>query len=103
LPLSSRAAAAGFRHTEILAAAGRGELMNCEGARNTAHGLALVGMARDLAAADLNAARTGIGSELRKLYSEQLPEEIPGRMAELLKQLDQLMQASPRGQNADNP
>jgi hypothetical protein len=76
---------------------------NCEGGRNTAHGLALVGMARNFAAADLNAARRGIGSELRKLYSEQLREEIPDRMAELLKQLDQLMETGPRSQNADNP
>ena len=59
--------------------------------------VALVGMACDLAAADLTAARTGIGSELRKLNSEQLREEIHGRMPELLKQLDQLMEFSPRG------
>jgi hypothetical protein len=61
----------------------------------------LVGMARDLAQADLNAIRTVIGMELRKLYSDVLREEIPDRMAELIKQLDQLMEA--HGQNADNP
>jgi hypothetical protein len=76
----------------------RQHAMNCEGARNTAHGLALVGMARHLA--DLNALRADIGAELRKLYSDLLHEEIPDKMAE---QLDQLMEASPRSQNADNP
>jgi hypothetical protein len=69
-------------------------------AGNTAHWLALVGMARDPAPDDLNALRRGIGAELRKLYSDVLREEIPDKMAE---ELDQLMEASPRGQNADNP
>jgi len=67
-----------------------------DAARNTGHGLALVGMARDLAPADLNAVRTGIGAELRRLHSDVLREEIPDRMAELIKQLEQ-MEASPRG------
>ena len=65
-----------------------------DGARNTGHGLALVGMARDLAPADLNAVRTAIGAELRKIHSNVLHEEIPDRMAELIKQLDQ-----PNGSN----
>jgi Anti-sigma factor NepR len=74
--------------------------MNYDRARNTAQGLALVGMARDLAQAELNAVRTGIGAELRKLYSDVLREEIPNRMAE---QLDQLVEANPRrGQDADD-
>jgi Anti-sigma factor NepR len=67
-----------------------------------AQGLALVGMARDLAPANLNALRTAIGAELRKLYFDVLREEIPDRMAELIKQLDQQMEARPRGQDADN-
>jgi hypothetical protein len=46
-------------------------------------------MARDLAPADLNPVRTGIGAELRRLYSDVLSEEIPDRMAELIKQLEQ--------------
>jgi hypothetical protein len=46
-------------------------------------------MARDLAPADLNAVRTGIGAELRRLYSDVLSEEIPDRMEELIKQLEQ--------------
>jgi Anti-sigma factor NepR len=74
-----------------------------DGARNTARWLALVGMARDLAAADVNAVRTGIGTELRKLYSDVLREEIPQRMAELIKQLDQLMEAKPRNRSTDDP
>jgi hypothetical protein len=63
-------------------------MMNREGARNTARRLALVGMARELASADIRAVRTGIGAELRKLYSDVLREEMPEKMAELLKQLD---------------
>jgi hypothetical protein len=74
--------------------------MNCERVRNTAHGLALVGMARDLAQAELNALRTGIGAQLRKLYSDVLREEIPDKVAE---QVDQLMEASPGNQEADDP
>jgi Anti-sigma factor NepR len=76
--------------------------MNCEGARNTAQGLALVGMVRDLAQAGRNAVRTAIGAELRRLHSELLCKEIPDRIAELIKQLDQQMEASPRGQDADD-
>jgi hypothetical protein len=57
-----------------------------DGARNTAHRSALVGMARDLAPTDLNAARTGIGAELRKIHSDPLREEIPNAMAKLIKQ-----------------
>ena len=60
-------------------------------------------MARDLAPADLNAVRTAIGTELRKLYSDVLHGEIPDRMAELIKQqLDQQMD-NPRGQEARDP
>jgi anti-sigma factor NepR-like protein len=39
--------------------------------------------------ADLKAVRTGIGAELRTLFSDVLREPIPDRMTELLKQLDQ--------------
>jgi anti-sigma factor NepR-like protein len=39
--------------------------------------------------ADLKAVRTGIGAELRTLFSDVLSEPIPDGMAELLKQLDQ--------------
>ena len=57
--------------------------------RNPANEMALVGMARDPAPADLRAVRTAIGAELRRLYSDVLREEIPDRMVELLRQLDQ--------------
>jgi hypothetical protein len=51
-PVASRAAAACCR-TRSWQQAGRGGLMNWEGARNTAQGFALVGMARDLAQAEV--------------------------------------------------
>jgi Anti-sigma factor NepR len=57
--------------------------------RNPANEMALVGMERDLSPADLRAMRTGIGAELRTLYSDVLREKIPDRIAELLWQLDQ--------------
>ena len=62
----------------------------------------MVSMGRDLAPADLNAIRIGIGEELRRLHSDRLREQISDRMAELIKQLQQ-MEASPRGQDADDP
>jgi hypothetical protein len=37
---------------------------------------------------DLNAVRIGIGAALRTLHSEVLREEVPDRIAELLRQLD---------------
>ena len=58
----------------------------------------MVGMARDLAQADRNTVRTGIGAELRTLHSDLLRKEIPDRMADLIKQLDRQMEANPRGQ-----
>ena len=63
----------------------------------------MVGMARDLTPADLNAVLSGIGAELRRLYSDVLHQELPDRMAGLLKQLEQLTEVSPRGQDADDP
>ena len=57
--------------------------------RNPANEVALVGMERDRSPADLRALRAGIGAALRTLYSDELREEIPDRMAELLSQLDQ--------------
>jgi hypothetical protein len=60
-------------------------------------------MVRDLAPTDLKAVRTAIGAELRRLYSDVLHEKIPDRMAELLKRLDQLKEASPRDQDTDKP
>ena len=43
----------------------------------------------DVAPADLKAVRTGIGAALRTLHSDVLREEVPNRIAELLKRLDQ--------------
>jgi hypothetical protein len=64
--------------------------------------MALVGMARDLAPADLEAVRTGIGAALRALYSEVLTEEIPDGMAGLLRQLDQQPRQLDQQKNADS-
>jgi hypothetical protein len=60
-------------------------------------------MARDLAQADQNTVRTAIGAELRTLHSDLLRKEIPDRMAELIKQLDQLTGTNRRGWDADDP
>jgi hypothetical protein len=63
--------------------------------------LALVGMARDLAPADLNAVRTGVAAELRRLHCDLLREEIPDRMAKLIKQLDRQKEAGASPEHAD--
>jgi hypothetical protein len=60
-------------------------------------------MVRDLALANLRVVRTAIGEELRRLYSDVLSEEIPDRMAELIRQLDQLKEAGPRDQDINKP
>src|SRR5262249_48885887 len=72
-------------------------LMNCEDARNAANEMALVSMARDLAPADLKAVRTGIGTGLRTLHSGVLREEVPDRIAELLRQLDSKQARTAKG------
>jgi hypothetical protein len=38
---------------------------------------------------DLHAVRTGIGAAIRTIHSDVLREEVPNRIAELLRQLDQ--------------
>ena len=43
----------------------------------------------EMASAGLKAVRTGIGAALRTLHSDVLRKELPERMAELLRQLDQ--------------
>jgi hypothetical protein len=65
--------------------------------------MALVGMARDLAPADLKAVRTGIGAELRTLHSGVLREEIPDEIAELSRQLDQQLRQLDQLKDADSP
>jgi Anti-sigma factor NepR len=44
---------------------------------------------RSDASFDLKAVRTGLGAALRTLHSNVLREEVPDRMGELLRQLDQ--------------
>jgi Anti-sigma factor NepR len=44
---------------------------------------------RELTSADLKAVRSGIGAGLRMLHSDVLKEDIPDRMVELLRQLDE--------------
>jgi hypothetical protein len=75
---------------------------DCEGVRNEADEMALVGMEHDPAPSDLKAVRTGIGQALRTLYSDVLREEIPDRMAELLLQLDQQLRQLDQKKNADS-
>ena len=43
----------------------------------------------EVAPADLKAVHTGIGAALRTLHSDVLREEVPDRIAVLLRQLDQ--------------
>ncbi len=38
---------------------------------------------------DLNAVHTGIGTAIRTIHSDILREEVPDKIAELLRQLDQ--------------
>jgi len=78
-------------------------LMNCESVRNAANEMALVGMASDLAPADLKAVCTGIGAALRTLHSDVLHEEIPDKIADLLRQLDQRLKQLDQQKRADNP
>jgi hypothetical protein len=56
-----------------------------------------------LAPADLRAVCAAIGAELRRLHSDLLREEIPDRMAELIRQLNQLKEAGPRDQDTNRP
>ena len=43
--------------------------------------------------ADLKVVRPSIGAELRTLHSDVLREDVPDKMAELLRQLDQPMES----------
>ena len=77
-------------------------LIDCKRGRNPANEMALVGMERDLSPADLRAVLTGIGAELRTLYSDVLRDEILDRMAELLLQLDQQLRQLDQQKDADS-
>jgi hypothetical protein len=60
----------------------------------------LVGMGRrPKARSQFDPARAGIGSALRSLHSDVLREPLPGRIAELLRQLDE--QLRQLGQDTD--
>jgi len=65
--------------------------------------MALVGMARDLAPADLKAVSTGIGAALRTLHSDVLREEVPDRIAALLRQIEQQLRRLDQQKDADGP
>jgi len=66
-------------------------LMNCEKVGKPTNGRSSVDMETPPdAGADLKAVRAGIGAELRTLHADLLREGVPDRIAELLKQLDQL-------------
>ena len=77
-------------------------LIDYKRGRNPANEMALVGMERDLSPADLRAVLTGIGAELRTLYSDVLRDEILDRMAELLLQLDQQLRQLDQQKDADS-
>jgi hypothetical protein len=53
------------------------------------HEVALVGVKRELTPADVKAVLSGMGARLRMLHSGVLDEDMPDRMAELLRQLDE--------------
>jgi hypothetical protein len=74
-------------------------LDDCKSAGKAVNKIALVGAERHLAPADLKAVRAGIGTALRTLHSDALREEIPDRIAQLLRQLDQ--QPRPLDQQKD--
>jgi Anti-sigma factor NepR len=63
-------------------------LMNSRERREPGNEIALFGIERD-GTADLKVACTGIGPELRTLYSDVLRENVPEMIADLLRQLDQ--------------
>jgi hypothetical protein len=66
-------------------------LMNCEKVGKPTNDRSSADMETPSdAGAHLKAVRTGIGAELRTLYADLLRERVPDRIAELLKQLDQL-------------
>jgi Anti-sigma factor NepR len=64
--------------------------------------MALVGMERDPAPTDLKAVRMAIGQALRTLHSNVLREEVPDKIAELLRQLDQQLGQPDQQKDADS-
>jgi hypothetical protein len=51
---------------------------------------------------ELKAVRTGIGAAVRALHSEVLREAVPDRIAELLRQVDQLLQVGEAHSRCDS-
>jgi Anti-sigma factor NepR len=77
--------------------------MNCRGDGTPASGMTLVGMGRrPRAGRDFEAVRTAIGTALRSLHSNVLSEPLPGRIAELLRQLDQQLRRFDQQKDADS-
>jgi hypothetical protein len=58
---------------------------------------------RPRAGSDFAAVRAGIGTALRSLHSNVLPEPLPDRMAELLSELDQQLRKLDQQKDADSP
>jgi Anti-sigma factor NepR len=56
---------------------------------------------RPRAGSDFEAVRAAIGTALRSLHSNVLLEPLPGRMAELLRQLDQQLRPLNQQKDAD--
>jgi len=63
--------------------------MTCRDRGKLINELALVGVKREPTPADLKAVLSGTGAGVRMLHSDVLKEDIPDRMAELLRQLDE--------------
>jgi Anti-sigma factor NepR len=62
-----------------------------------------VGMGRQpRARSHFDAVRTSVGTALRSLYSNMLNEQLPGRIAELLRQLDQQLSRLAQQKDADS-
>ncbi len=63
--------------------------------------IALVGIKRDPAPADLKAGRAGIGAGLQALYSPILQEKLADRIAGLVQRLDQQLKQRHQQKDTD--
>ena len=78
--------------------------MNCEKVGKPTNGRSSVDMKTPPdAGADLKAVRTGIGAALRTLHSDVLREEVPDRIAALLRQIEQQLRRLDQQKDADGP
>jgi hypothetical protein len=65
--------------------------------------MTLVGMGhRPRPRSHFDSVRAGIGSALRSIYSGVLDEPLPKKIADLVKQLDQLLSQLAQQRNADS-